>query len=136
MSKITVTKVQLRFNDMDPMRRVNNSVYAGYLELGRVDFCNRFFSVQTLEDIPFVLVRVEMDILKPAGFQDSLEVHTWVSKIGNTSWDFSAKVVNPHTDTTFVKAKTVQIYFDYRKQTKLPIPDSFRKILESNLINN
>lgn len=60
-----ITPVQTRFNDFDPMRRVNNSTYASYLELGRMDFCNQFLSINKLDDIPFVLVRLEMDLLKP-----------------------------------------------------------------------
>ncbi|MCB1171869.1 MAG: acyl-CoA thioesterase, partial [Leptospiraceae bacterium] len=59
-----ITPIQIRFNDMDPMRRVNNSTYASYLELGRLDFCNKYLSIESLEDIPFVLVRIEMDLKK------------------------------------------------------------------------
>ncbi|HNH02222.1 MAG TPA: acyl-CoA thioesterase, partial [Leptospiraceae bacterium] len=59
-----ITPIQIRFSDLDAMRRVNNSVYSSYLELGRMDFCKKYLEIQTLEDIPFVLVRVELDILK------------------------------------------------------------------------
>lgn len=58
-----ITPIQIRFSDMDPMQRVNNSVYSSYLELGRLDFCKKYISIKTLQDIPFVLVRVELDIL-------------------------------------------------------------------------
>ena len=128
-----ITPIQVRFNDMDPMGRVNNSVYAGYLELGRLDFCNRHLDVKELEDIPFVLVRIEMDLrssLRP-GMQ--AEVHTWVSRIGNSSWDFSAIIVNPDNQERFVEARTVQVFFDYRADEKRPIPAEFRSILESEL---
>jgi acyl-CoA thioester hydrolase len=47
-----LTKIQVRFNDMDPMQRVNNSVYSSYLELGRLDFCNRYLEIKELNDIP------------------------------------------------------------------------------------
>jgi acyl-CoA thioester hydrolase len=119
---------------MDPMKRVNNSIYNSYLELGRMDFCNKYISINNLEDIPFVLVRVELDILKSLRPGERAEVHTWVSKIGNTSWDFSAMILNPDSGVIYAKAKTVQIYFDYRKETKLAIPNEFRKILESEMI--
>lgn len=62
-----ITPIQIRFNDLDPMRRVNNASYAAYLELARMDFCNRYFPIDSLEDTPFVLVRVEMDIQNSLG---------------------------------------------------------------------
>lgn len=126
-----ITPIQIRFNDMDPMRRVNNSVYSSYLELGRMDFCSRYISVDSLEDIPFVLVRVELDILKSLRPGEKAEVHTWVSRIGKSSWDFSAEIINPLTNQVFAKAKTVQVFFDYRLDAKADIPPEFRRILES-----
>ncbi|MCB1176422.1 MAG: acyl-CoA thioesterase [Leptospiraceae bacterium] len=127
------TKIQLRFNDMDPMRRVNNSSYSSYLELARVDFCNKYLKINVLNDIPFVLVHIDMDIMKSLDHTHSPEVRMWVSKIGNTSWDFTAEIYDSVSGLIFVKARTVQVYFDYHKNVKKVIPDSFRKILEGHL---
>jgi acyl-CoA thioester hydrolase len=128
-----ITPIQIRFSDMDPMRRVNNSVYSSYLELGRLDFCKKYISINTLEDIPFVLVRVELDIVNSLRPSEEAEVNTWVSRIGNTSWDFAANIINPVTKKLYAKAKTVQVYYDYRLDTKLIIPNEFRKILEKEM---
>ncbi|XDD45782.1 acyl-CoA thioesterase [Leptospira sp. WS39.C2] len=127
------TEIQIRFNDMDPMRRVNNASYSAYLELARLDFCNRYLSVTTLEDIPFVLARVEMDLVSSVLPGDSIYVNTWVSQIGTTSWEFSYEIKNQKTDVLYVKAKTVQVYFDYREKKKLPIPKEFRMSLEKEM---
>lgn len=128
-----ITPIQIRFNDMDPMQRVNNSVYSSYLELGRLDFCKKYISIKTLEDIPFVLVRVELDILNSLRPGEEAEVHTWVLRVGNTSWDFAANIINPITKTIYAKARTVQVYYNYRLNSKLPIPNDFRKILEQEM---
>ncbi|MCW7463623.1 acyl-CoA thioesterase [Leptospira limi] len=128
------TEIQIRFNDMDPMRRVNNASYSAYLELARLDFCNRYLSVATLEDIPFVLARVEIDLVSSVLPGDSIYVNTWVSQIGNSSWEFSYEIKNQITDVLYVKAKTVQVYFDYREKKKLPIPKEFRTSLEKEML--
>ncbi|MCW7475114.1 thioesterase [Leptospira levettii] len=128
------TEIQIRFNDMDPMRRVNNASYSAYLELARLDFCNRYLSVTTIEDIPFVLARVEMDLVSSVLPGDSIYVNTWVSQIGNSSWEFSYEIKNQKTDVLYVKAKTVQVYFDYREKKKLPIPKEFRTSLEKEML--
>lgn len=124
------TDIQIRFNDMDPMRRVNNSSYSTYLELARLDFCNRYLLVSELEDIPFVLARVEMDLKASVLPGASIFVETWVSSIGTTSWEFSYEIRDKLTNKLYVNAKTVQVYFDYRAQTKKPIPQEFLKSLE------
>ncbi len=128
-----ITPIQIRFSDMDPMRRVNNSVYSSYLELGRLDFCKKYISIQTLEDIPFVLVRVELDIVNSLRPGEEAEVRTWVSRVGNTSWEFAANIINPVTKKLYAKAKTVQVYYDYRLDTKLVIPSEFREILKREM---
>lgn len=124
------TDIQIRFNDMDPMRRVNNASYSAYLELARLDFCNRYLSVSELDDIPFVLARVEMDLKASVLPGASIFVETWVSSIGTTSWEFSYEIRDKKTNTLYVSAKTVQVYFDYRAKSKQPIPLEFLKSLE------
>ncbi|EMJ88436.1 acyl-CoA thioesterase [Leptospira meyeri] len=124
------TEIQIRFNDMDPMRRVNNSSYSTYLELARLDFCNRYLQVSELEDIPFVLARVEMDLKSSVLPGASIFVETWVSSIGTTSWEFSYSIRDTKTNELYVSAKTVRVYFDYREKSKKPIPFDFLKSLE------
>lgn len=119
------TDIQIRFNDMDPMRRVNNASYSSYLELARLDFCNRYLSVSELDDIPFVLARVEMDLKASVLPGASIFVETWVSSIGTTSWEFSYEIRDQKTNVLYVSAKTVQVYFDYRAKSKKPIPPDF-----------
>ncbi|MCC5815142.1 MAG: acyl-CoA thioesterase [Leptospira sp.] len=128
-----ITPLQIRFNDMDPMKRVNNATYSSYLELGRLDFCNKYLKIDQLEDIPFVLIRIEMDIKSSLKPLENAEVHTWVSYIGTTSWKFQYKILNPINNQIYVEAETVQVYFNYRLDKKENIPSSFRKILEKEM---
>jgi len=130
-----ITKLQIRFNDMDPMQRVNNATYSSYLELGRLDFCNKYLTIRELADIPFVLVRIEMDIVKSLLPLHNAEVHTSVSHIGTSSWEFSYEIIDSDTSEIYVKAKSIQVYFDYRLQTKRKIPDDFRKNLQAEMKN-
>jgi len=128
-----ITPIQIRFNDMDPMQRVNNSSFSSYLELGRLDFCNKYFKIYSLEDIPFVMVRIEMNIRKSLRPLSRVEVHTWVSKIGNTSWDFSYQIVDRDSQAIYVDANSTQVFFNYHKDTKEEIPTEIRKLLQLEL---
>lgn len=127
------TDIQVRFNDMDPMKRVNNASYSAYLELARVKFCNHYLKMNSLNDIPFVLARVEMDLIKSVLPGVEIFVNIWVSKIGNSSWEFSYEILDSKTNELYVRAKSVQVYFNYHTNAKESIPNSFRMVLEQEL---
>jgi acyl-CoA thioester hydrolase len=121
---------------MDPMQRVNNASYSAYLELARLHFCKKYLSIDTLEDIPFVLARVELDLLSSILPGDEIEVQIWVSRIGNTSWDFEYLIWNESRKVRHAVAKTVQVYFNYHQKSKAQIPESFKAHLLNELRTN
>ncbi len=123
--------IQIRFNDMDPMKRVNNASYSAYLEIARLEFCRKYLKIETLEDIPFVLARMEMDLISSIVPGDEIEVLIWVSRIGTTSWDFGYDIWNEARKISHARAKTVQVYFDYRQGKKKEIPIQFREYLNA-----
>ncbi len=136
LSNMISVPIQIRFNDMDPMKRVNNASYSAYLELARLNFCNKYLKIDTLEDIPFVLARVELDLVASILPGDEIVVRIWVSRIGHTSWDFEYQIWNEKRKIIHAKAKTIQVYFDYRLSQKMKIPQIFRRYLEAELLNS
>ena len=93
----------------------------------------KYLKIDTLEDIPFVLARVEMDLVASVLPGDQIEVRIWVSRIGNTSWDFQYSIWNENRKLEHVRAKTVQVYYDYRNGLKKSIPEEFRIYLTNEL---
>ncbi|TGK11874.1 acyl-CoA thioesterase [Leptospira fletcheri] len=128
-----VTPIQVRWNDMDPFAHVNNARYVSYLEIGRVDYCRRKFGVKEIYDIPFLLARIEIDLLKPVEMDHNVEIVTCVSHIGNKSWHFTSVLREQGTETLFAKAKTVQVSYEHKTKTSVLIPDWIRKILTEDL---
>ncbi|PKA17478.1 acyl-CoA thioesterase [Leptospira haakeii] len=128
-----ITPIQTRWNDLDPFAHVNNARYMSYFEIGRVDYCSKKFNTRDIYDVPFLLARMEVDMLKAVELFHSIEVWTCVSKIGNKSWDFTSLIRHTETKEIFTKAKTVQVSYDHRNKTSIPIPDWIRKILEEDL---
>jgi acyl-CoA thioester hydrolase len=126
------TPIQIRFNDLDPMGRVNNSIYSSYLEIARMDFIKKHFSINELKDTPFVLVRVEIDLKRSILLGDEIEIYTWVSKIKTTSWEFSYVIQSIDNLKIYAYAKTIQIFFDYHKNEKKTISGEMKSILLSH----
>ncbi|MCE9599359.1 MAG: thioesterase family protein, partial [Spirochaetia bacterium] len=104
-----------------------------YLEIGRVHYCKDRFGTRELYDVPFLLARIEIDLVKPIEFGSEVEVLTQVSRIGNKSWEFASVIRETGTNVVFARARTVQVSYDHRTKTSFGIPEKIRPILEKDL---
>ncbi|PJZ71222.1 thioesterase [Leptospira perolatii] len=129
-----ITPIQTRWTDLDSFRHVNNVSYVNYLEIGRVDYCAKKFGVKEVMEVPFILARIEVDLLKSIELGDPVEVLTCVARIGNKSWEFESRVRNPNSKLVYAKARTVQVSFDYHNNVSIQIPERIRTILEQDLL--
>lgn len=118
---------------MDAFAHVNNANFIAYLEIGRVHYCKDRLGIRELYDVPFLLARVEIDLVKPIEFGTDIEVFTCVSRIGNKSWDFTATIRDSASQTVFARAKTVQVTYDHRTKQSHVIPETTRQILDIDL---
>ncbi len=119
-----VTEIPLRFCDIDAMGHVNNAVYVTYFEMGRVAILDRVVGSRKLEDIEFVVARVEVDYLRPIVFSDKVEIGLRVSAVGTSS--FTIEYLITANGEPAAKGLTVQVFYDYEKRAKKPVPADFR----------
>ncbi len=122
-------KIEVRFNDFDSMGHVNNATFLTYLEIARINYIQHLMKKNNLDyhDYGFILARVAIDYKKPIEVQ-YIVAEIGVTKIGNSSFDFSYRLYNG--DDVFATATSVQVAYDYKERTKVSIPDELRKILE------
>ena len=60
------TPIQIRFNDVDIMGHVNNSVYQNYFDYARLQYFEQVFGYRMdWYDKALVLVKIEIEYLKP-----------------------------------------------------------------------
>ena len=132
-------KIEVRFNDFDGMGHVNNAVFLTYLEMGRINFMKQALPdpKESLFDrkYDFILAHVSIDYRIPIE-EHFVVVEIWISKIGNSSFEFSYRIVNEKKDTIFAVASSVQVCYDYKLKKTVPINDEFRAWLEKGLISS
>lgn len=125
------TPIQLRLCDTDQMGHVNNAVYLSFLELARVEWFQIYFPLEKPEDFNFILARAEIDYKKPITLGDIIEVWIWVTRIGNSSWEFEYKIVSEKdNEIIFAHAKSVQVTYNYESKKSMPLPDNLKTILQ------
>ena len=128
-----VTKIKIRFSDLDAMKHVNNATYLTYLEEARIKYFNDLLKKKEGDiDYQAVIGRIEIDYLYPIVLGDDLEIYTRISRIGNKSVDVKhiiaikrgSKLIKAATSTTKL------VYFDYKTKATKPIPDGERKLIK------
>ena len=118
------TNIDLRFRDVDAMGHVNNAVYFTYFEYGRLKF---FYSESRKEKFPgfaFILAHVSCDFIRPVTLNDGLTLQMWIKEIGGKSFKFHYQLVGADNPAvTFATGESVQVCFDYQKNTSIPISE-------------
>ena len=128
------TTFKPRFRDTDRVGHVNNAVFATYIENCRVDWLHEIHDRKELQDIRFIIARIEIDYIKPIHLGGMLRVFMWVSRIGTKSWTFDFAVTDNKDGTLHARAKSVQVIFNYQTDKTEPLNDAARSIL-SELYN-
>lgn len=113
--------VQLRFNDIDMLGHVNNSVYITLFDMGKTRYFETALPDVDFRHIPIVVVNVNCDLLEPTYFNDSVEMFTRVARIGNRSITMDQRIVDTATGHLKARCTTVLAGFDPATATGAPL---------------
>jgi len=124
-------RIQVRFSDLDLMGHVNNSVYLSYFEMARVDYFAKILGLGwDWNSQGIILVRNEIDYLKPILLHDKPLVFISLEDIGNKSFTLSYKIkVKENLVTT---GKSVMVAYDSVISKSVLIPKKMREALLKN----
>jgi acyl-CoA thioester hydrolase len=122
-------EMDIRFRDIDMLGHVNSAVYATYLETARIKyFLSRFGRYEPT----FVLRRAELDYLAPLYLGEIAVVEMWVGSIGESSWEFRYRITEKNSGRIAIEAKTIQVWIDPDKGSKVKIPEKVKEVLEAD----
>ncbi|WP_440945189.1 acyl-CoA thioesterase [Methanosarcina sp. T3] len=125
--------VSPRFGDIDGLGHVNNTVLPVWFETGR-NAIFRLFSpdLDLSPDVwHLILVRTEFDFLSQMYFRSDVEIRTFVAKIGNSSFTVGHEAWQE--GELKVRGQAVLVYYDFKLQKAIPLPDSIREILKRHM---
>ncbi|NNE08685.1 MAG: acyl-CoA thioesterase [Gemmatimonadetes bacterium] len=121
--------VPVRFRDLDPMGHVNNAVYNTYLEESRMAFWKLVEPGRSLETVPFILARAELNYRSPARESEVIRVGVRVAWMGTSSFCFEHRLTEKQGGRLIAEAKSVLVYFDYETGRSAPIPERIRGLM-------
>jgi acyl-CoA thioester hydrolase len=120
-------RTRVGFSDTDAQGVVYYGRYNPYFDLARVEYLRSLGLLHRDGDGDFVMRANDVEYFAPARFDDELEIHARVSRIGRTSITYSFAAYKIPEDTLMVTAHQTLVYIDRSGRRPLPVPDGYRE---------
>lgn len=123
--------VEVRYNDLDTMRHVNNAVYLTYIEHARAAYLTNVCQWDW-NSMSIVLAKTDINYRKPIHFHHNPAVWIRTSKMGQSSITQEVLITEKdRRDIIFAEASVVLVHIDYKTGRPLPLPDYIRSRINS-----
>lgn len=126
--------LRVRYAETDPMKYVYYGNYATYFELGRVElFRSIGISYDEIEKqgIWLPVSDYKIKYLKPALYDQKLEIHTFMRKIPGVRIEFEYEIYN-EDGIKITEASTTLFFLNSETQKVIKCPDFLMKLIEEN----
>lgn len=130
----TNTSIRVRYGETDPMKYVYYGNYAEYFEVARVElFRSLGMSYDEIEKRGIFLPVSEYKIkyLKPALYDQLLEIRTYVRKIPGIRIEFDYEIYNEE-NVKITEASTTLFFLDAENNKIVKCPDFLMELIEKN----
>ena len=128
----TNTSIRVRYGETDPMKYVYYGNYAEYFEVARVElFRSLGMSYDEIEKRGIFLPVSEYKIkyLKPALYDQLLEIRTYVRKIPGIRIEFDYEIYNEE-NVKITEASTTLFFLDSETNKNVKCPDYLMELIE------
>lgn len=126
------SNIPVNWGDMDALGHVNNTMYFRYMEIARVNWLNSLGIKLGENDQSFIIVNAFCEFLTPLTYPQTLEIKTFVSKIGNTSIDIShdLEIKDKHQKPNLIANGFVTcVWFNFKENKSATLPKVFTELL-------
>ncbi|WP_162089530.1 acyl-CoA thioesterase [Chryseobacterium aquaeductus] len=130
----TTHTIRVRYAETDPMKYVYYGNYAAYFELGRVElFRSIGISYDEIEKLGIWLPVSDYNIkyLKPALYDQKLEIHTYIKKIPGVRIEFEYEIYNEEK-IKITEARTTLFFLNSETNKVIKCPDFLMELIEKN----
>lgn len=129
---VTTNTIRVRYGETDPMKYVYYGNYAEYFEVARVElFRSLGMSYDEIEKRGIFLPVSEYKIkyLKPALYDQLLEIRTYIRKIPGIRIEFDYEIYN-EDNVKITEASTTLFFLDSETNKIVKCPDYLMELIE------
>jgi acyl-CoA thioester hydrolase len=121
-----------RFGDIDGLGHVNNVIVSMWFETARNPFFRYFNPNLDIKNWDLILARFEVDYLNQMYYGKDVEIRSWISRIGRSSFEIYQEAWQE--DKIGAKGKAVLVHYNFTMQKSKPVSGLIRKKLEEHLM--
>ncbi len=119
--------IQPRFSETDGLGHINNTVIPVWFEAAREPIFEIFNPELDLNSWNLIVAGFNVAFSAPTYYGKAVEVRTWISRVGNSSFEVSQACYQDGKLTA--KVATSMVHYDYAKEQSQPIPEDIKAIL-------
>lgn len=129
--------VEIRFNDIDILGHVNNTVYFSIYDTGKAWFFKDIVDWEIdWRTVETVIANIDCAYLAPLFFGEKLVVATRCESLHDRSFRLLQVIGCPDTGVIKSACETVMVSFDPETQKSAPMPERWRRALQRSIDNN
>lgn len=124
--------LQMRFNDIDMLGHLNNSVYLTFMDLAKARYFNEVNGAPVdISKMGIVIVNINANFCIPTFFNEEIEVETAAVAIGEKSLTLEQRIYSVPDHQVKCSCRTVMAGFDIQTNTGMPIPEEWVRKIEA-----
>lgn len=123
--------IKPRFSDTDALGHISNTTIPVWFEGARDPVFKILSPTLNLQQWPMILAKTEIEFHGQLFYGKEIEVRTYLSKIGNSSFNVYQEIWQQQTKCA--SGTATMVYFCYESQKSKPIPDGIRAQLAEHL---
>jgi len=124
-----VTRIPVRFRDMDAMGHLNHAVYFTYMEFGRQEYWFALSGLRTIKAFDFIVGKAECTYKSPAVLGETVVVALGITRLGNASFTMEYQLTDQDSGRLLATGKTELVSYDYAaKRPRRILPEMREKM--------
>lgn len=124
---------EVRYGDIDAQGHVNNARTFTFMEQARVKYLQHLglWDGKDFRAIGIILAEAGCTYIAPILLEQRLRVGVRTTKIGNKSIEFAYTIEDEDTGQAMATGRSVQVAYDYKSGTSVPVPDHWRAVIHA-----
>jgi acyl-CoA thioester hydrolase len=122
-------RTRVAFSDTDAQGIVYYGRYNPYFDYARVEYLRSRGLLAYAGEGEFVMRANDVEYFAPASFDDELEIHLKVGRVGRTSVTFEFETFKLPENTLTVTAHQTHVYVDLAERRAIPVPEDYKEKL-------
>ena len=126
--------LQIRFNDVDVLGHVNNTVYLAFYDTGKAAFMTELLGREIKwKDVDTVVANIDCAFIAPIFYGEDIEVLTACTGVYDKSFKIFQLIREKNTGEVKSMCETIMVSFDPKTQKATELSAEWRNKLTHNL---